>query len=310
MRSRARHRLPLILASIAALTTLTACGGSSDTPSAAAPSTDLPTADVVGTVTVDPAARALLPAGTTELTLGHSRSPGINQLPHAGEVPEGNPVGLDVDLRNALAKVLGVTWKEEIGTFNTIIPGVQSGKFQVGQGNFGVTKPRLEIVDFASYLEDGQAFLGSKASGLTKVTELTDLCGKTIATSPGSTFQQILEAKANDCAGQGKQPYKVQYFADQGPIYLGLQSGKVDVFFGPTLSLKYAESKIEGTKFLGQYSTSTVGFVTAKGSPIAPALVKGLNTLIERGQYKAIFDKWKVPDAGVAHSELNPAPRF
>ncbi|MGV7591930.1 transporter substrate-binding domain-containing protein, partial [Mycobacterium kansasii] len=80
----------------------------------------------------------LLPAGTKELTLGLTRQPGINNLPHGGEVPDGNPVGLDVDLRNAVARALGVSWKQEIGTFSTIIPGVQNGRYQVGQGNFGV----------------------------------------------------------------------------------------------------------------------------------------------------------------------------
>ncbi|MDJ0344443.1 transporter substrate-binding domain-containing protein [Streptomyces sp. H10-C2] len=114
------------------------------------------------------------------------------------------------DLRNAVAKVLGVNWKEEHGTFVTIIPGVQNGKFDVGQGNFGVTETREKVVDFASYLTDGQSFLSAKSLGLNKVTQLTDLCGLTVATSPGSTFQQILNDGAGKCAGVGKTPAGTQ----------------------------------------------------------------------------------------------------
>ena len=64
----------------------------------------------------------------------------------------------------------------------------------------------------------------------------------------------------------------MQYLADTAPIFLGLANGKVDVFFGPTLSLKYDAATWPSTKFLGQISSTPVGFVTAKGSPLAKAL--------------------------------------
>ncbi len=305
MRSRALSALSLI----AAASVLAACGGGTD-PAAESSAYPIPTQDVVSSVAVDPAARALLPAGTTELTLGLTRLPGINNLPHAGEVPDGNPVGLDVDLRNAVAKALGITWKQEIGTFSTIIPGVQNGRYQVGQGNFGVTKPRLEVVDFATYLNDGQAFVGASKSGLSSVKTLEDLCGKRIVTGSGTTFQQILEKGASQCTAKGKPAYTVQYLDDNGAIVLSLQNNKVDAYFGPTLSLRYLVDKVPGTKFLGEYSTTAVGFVTAKGSPIARAIEQAINTLIARGEYQKLFEKWKVPEAALPKSEINPTAGF
>lgn len=305
MRSRALLALPLI----AAVTLLAGCGGPSDS-AAESSRYPIPTQDLVTGVAVDSAAQALLPSGTKELTLGLQRSPGVNNLPHTGEVPDGNPVGLDVDLRNAVGKALGITWKLELGTFSTIIPGVQNGRYQVGQGNFGVTKPRLEVVDFATYLNDGQSFVGSSNSGLTSVKTLEDLCGKKIVTGSGTTFQQILEKGAGQCAATGKPAYAVQYLDDQGAIILSLQNNKVDAYFGPTLSLRYLVDKVPGTKFLGEYSTSVVGFVTAKGSPIAPAIASAINTLIARGEYQKLFEKWKVPTSALPKSELNPAPKF
>ena len=47
------------------------------------------------------------------------------------------------------------------GTFVTIIPGVQNGKYQVGQDNFGATRARAQVVDFATYLNGAQAFPGA-----------------------------------------------------------------------------------------------------------------------------------------------------
>ena len=235
---------------------------------------------------------------------------GTSGLPHAGQGPDGRTVGLDVDLRDAVGKVLGITWDVQYGTFPTVIPGVQNGKYDVGQDNFGATKAREQVVDFATYLNDGQSFLGAKDIKADSVTGLTDLCGYTVATSPGSTFQQILTDGADKCAAAGKSPYKVQYFADTAPIILGLTNGKVDVYFGPTLSLKYEALHVPNTKYLGQISTTPVGFVTAKNSPVAKAVSDAVNKLIATGDYARIFAKWGVTGTGVSTSVVNPPTTF
>lgn len=312
-------------ATVAALVLLAACGSDSGSapasggrPAANAAPTGadagaIPAADVLSAVRADPALKAELPArirSRGSIVLGTSRVVGTSGLPHGGQAPDGSAVGLDIDLRNAVAKVLGVTWDVQYGTFPTVIPGVQNGKYDVGQDNFGATKAREEVVDFATYLDDGQSFLGAKDSGIDKVTGLTDLCGHTVATSPGSTFQQILTDGAGKCAAAGKKPYQVQYFADTAPIILGLTNGKVDVYFGPTLSLRYEARHIPGTRYLGQITTTPVGFVTAKGSPVAKALSDAVNELIASGDYARIFAKWSVPGTGVTHSVVNPPTTF
>ncbi|WNI19052.1 ABC transporter substrate-binding protein [Actinacidiphila sp. ITFR-21] len=330
---RSSRRVPRLAAATAAaavgLTLLVACGSSSDDSGSAAPSgtgattaaapatsaasTAIPDQDVVSAVATDPTLNAELPAkirAAGKLTLGTTQTPGVSGLPHGGENSDGDPIGLDVDLRNAVAKVLGVTWNVEYGTFPTVIPGVQNAKYDVGQDNFGVTKAREEVVDFATYLNDGQSFLGAKDVPIDSATQLTDLCGLTIATSPGSTFQQILTDGASKCAGVGKKPYKVQYFTDSAPIFLGLANGKVDIYFGPTLSLKYDATHVPNTKYLGQISTTPVGFVTAKGSPIAKALSDAVNKLIASGDYAKIFAKWDVAGTGVTASQVNPPATF
>jgi polar amino acid transport system substrate-binding protein len=288
---------------------LAGCGSSSAAVTTQASPPAYPTQDVVSGIATDAKIAAELPAAVRSrgtLILGTTLTPGTNGLPHGGQLADGKLIGVDVDLREAVAKVLGVKWDTQNGTFPTIIPGVQNGKYDVGMDNFGVTKPREEVVDFATYLTDGQAFLAPKSLSLNAVADITDLCGLTVATSPGSTFQQILEADTAKCSAAGKKPYTVQYFADQAPIWLGLANGKIDVFFGPTLSLKYDATHIPDTKFLSQFSSTPVGFVTAKGSPIATALSDAINQLIASGDYAKILGKWGVTDSGIAKSAINP----
>ncbi len=313
-------------AAAAVLALLTACGSSSGTTtpaaggtsasgsaSASAASTALPTEDVVSSIQADPTLKAELPQAIQSrgtLILGTTQVVGTSGLPHGGQDASGKTVGLDIDLRDAVAKVLGVSWDVQYGTFPTVIPGVQNGKYDVGQDNFGATKAREQVVDFTTYLNDGQSFLGSKDVKTDSVTSLTDLCGYNVATSPGSTFQQILTDGASKCAAAGKSPYKVQYFTDTAPIFLGLANGKVDIYFGPTLSLKYDALHLPGTKFLGQISTTPVGFVTAKKSPIAKAISDAVNKLIADGDYARIFAKWGVAGTGITTSVVNPPTTF
>lgn len=319
----APHRRPRLLAAaplaaLAALALLSGCS-SSDAPttgSAAAPagsSTGYPTQNVISGLAEDSALHAQLEAAvpnTDSLTLGTTLQPGLTGLPHVGTASNGQSIGADIDLRDAVAAVLGVTWTVQNGTFDTVIPGVQNGKFQVGQDNFGVTAAREQVVDFATYLTDGQAFLAPGDSRLKAVKSITDLCGLTIGTGAGTTFQEILTDDADQCSKAGKKPYTVDYYSDNSAIWLGLANGRIDVYFGPTLGLKYDATHVANVKFLSQISSTAVGFVTAKGSPLAKVLAAAINKLISDGTYAKILAKWSITGYGVAGSQVNPAPSF
>jgi polar amino acid transport system substrate-binding protein len=311
-RVRPARRLALAAVAVATATTLfAACNPSGDDggakPSPAA--TAIPTRDVVSGVRTDPALHAELPAADRArggVSLGTTLVPGTFALPLAGRTADGRIVGLDVDLRDAVARVLGTSWRIQNGSFATVIPGVQNGKYEVGQDNFGVTRDREKVVDFATYLKDGQSFLVPRNGRLTRVTALTDLCGLVVAAVPGSTFQQILTRGAASCRRAGKRPYTVRYFTDRASIFLGLANGRIDVYFGPTLILKHDATRVPGTRFIGQLTTMPVGFVTAKGSPLAKAISDAVNELIDDGTYARILAKWGVGGIGVTRSEVSP----
>jgi polar amino acid transport system substrate-binding protein len=308
------------LASVALIAGCSSATGSTSSSAVGAvtsSSTGYPTADVVAAVAEDASLHAALlaadPGAASGLTLGTTYTPGLTQLPHVGQSTAGaksgadvDDIGVDVDLRNAVAKVLGTSWSVQNGTFATIIPGVQNGKFTVGQDNFGVTSAREKIVDFSTYLTDGQALLAPSDSTLNSVTNITQLCGLTIGTGAGTTFQTILQTNASKCAATGKKAYTVDYFSDNAAIWLGLANGRIDAYFGPTLSLKYDATHVADTKFLSQISSTPVGFVTPKGSPLAKILTEAVNELITDGEYAKILAKWSISDYGVSTSQVNP----
>ncbi|HEY4413601.1 MAG TPA: transporter substrate-binding domain-containing protein, partial [Gaiellaceae bacterium] len=54
-------------------------------------------------------------------------------------------VGVDADLAKAIGDVLGLRLKVVNATFDTIIPGIESGKYDVGMSSFTDTKARQRV---------------------------------------------------------------------------------------------------------------------------------------------------------------------
>ena len=288
---------------------LTACGSGADdstggTANAAAQSDEIPTKDVVSAVKKDTAAAKLLPSGTRSLTLAVSVS---GQPPGTSILDDGKTLaGQDVDFAHAVANVLGVKLKTEQASFEAILPALDSGKYALGVGNFGVTDERRKTIDFVTYINDGQGFATRKDSKLSKVTDLRQLCGLNIATGAGTTFEATLEDSRHLCTDAGKKAYKVQTYNEQGAIWSSLQQGRSDVVMSTINGLRYAVARQDGVKFLNEFRRLDVGFAFKKGTKLAPAFRAAVNKLIADGTYDRILKKWGTTGSALTTSQISP----
>jgi polar amino acid transport system substrate-binding protein len=71
---------------------------------------------------------------------------------------------MDADLARAIGAVLSLKFEVANSTFATIMPGLQSGKYDLGMSSFTDTKERERVVDFVTYFSAGTSFY-TKASG-------------------------------------------------------------------------------------------------------------------------------------------------
>ncbi|MFH8287109.1 ABC transporter substrate-binding protein [Streptomyces antibioticus] len=308
MPSRARSRVFTPFALITSVTLLlTACGSGSsgdDKEQAAAKPDAIPTQDVVSAIRKDPAAAALLPSGVTEVTVGISIG---STPPGTGFLEDGKTLaGQDVDFTEAVANVLGIEVKTQQASFEAILPALDSGKYDLGVSNFGVTTERLKTIDFVTYINDGQGFATRADSKLGEVTDLKQLCGLNIATGAGTTFEATLEENKHVCADAGKKAYGVQTYSEQGAIWSSLQQGRSDVVMSTINGLRYAVDHQEGVKFLNEFHRLDVGFAFKKGTKLAPAFQAAVNKLIEDGSYAKILKKWGTTDSALTKSEISP----
>ncbi|MEE1810448.1 ABC transporter substrate-binding protein [Streptomyces sp. BE133] len=308
---RTRHSAAFALITVATLA-LTACG--SGDPAAApagaagtaAAKGKIPTTDVVSSVRKDEAAAKLLPAGVRAsgtFTIASS----IGNPPGTTYLEDGRTVaGTDIDIADAVARKLGLKPKREVASFEAILPALDSGKYDVGTGNFGVTEERRRTIDFVTYINDGQGFAVRDDSKLKKVTDLSRLCGLTVGTGAGTTFEVTLEENRHLCSDAGKKPYEVKTYSDQGAIWGSLQQGRSDVVMSTINGLRYAVEQQEGVRFLNEFKRLDVGFAFKKGTSLAPAFQAAVNGLKADGTYDRILKKWGISASAIKTSQISP----
>ncbi|MFJ8601189.1 ABC transporter substrate-binding protein [Streptomyces shenzhenensis] len=309
LRARPSLSAPFVVVVSTALL-LTGCGAGSDDSAGsgaaggAARSAEIPTADVVSGIGKDAAAAALLPAGTTRLTVAVSvggTPPGTTYLADGKTL-----TGQDVDFTKAVAKVLGIGLTVEQASFEAILPALDSGKYDVGASNFGVTDERRRTIDFVTYINDGQGFAVRKDSTLGRITDLRQLCGLKVATGAGTTFEATLEENRHVCTDAGEKAYTVQTYSEQGAVWSSVQQGRSDVVMSTINGLRYAVAQQSGVKFLNEYHRLDVGFAFTKGSKLAPAFRAAVNRLIADGTYDEILKKWGTTGSAIAKSQISP----
>ncbi|MFI9327456.1 ABC transporter substrate-binding protein [Kitasatospora sp. NPDC052868] len=267
------------------------------------------TQDLVSGIARSDAAAALLPEDVRKSgTVKFGASIGAPPTAFYADQATRKAAGIDIDFSDAVAKVLGLTVQREEAAFETILPALGSGKYDVGTGNFGVTEARLKTIDFVTYIDDGQGFAVKKDNtAVQPVTDLLQLCGLTIGTGAGTTFETTLNSRKSVCTDAGRKPYEVKAFSDSGTVLTSLQQGRVDILMSTINGLRYqASQEASGTRFLGEFHRLDVGFAFKKGSPLAPAFQAAVNQLIKDGTYERILRKWGVTDSAIKESRISP----
>jgi polar amino acid transport system substrate-binding protein len=203
-------------------------------------------------------------------------------------------VGMDADLAHALFPLLGLRANVVNATFDTIIPGLTSGKFDVGMSSFTDTKAREAQVNFIDYFTAGESFFALRSGGPT-VTGLASICGLKVAVESGTTEQADANTQSKTCTSEGKSAVTVLVFPDQNSANLALASGRAQVGFAdsPVAAYQVAQShgkfKLDGASI----ENAPYGIAVPKSSgTLDHAILVALQFMVKNGQYATILKKW------------------
>lgn len=146
--------------------------------------------------------------------------------PFESLAPSGQMQGFDVDIIKALCNKMQTQCTFTNQSFDSLIPSLQLGKFDVIFGAINITDERAKQVDFTNpYYMNSVSMVAMKDKNL--AMDPTNLKGKTIGVQGGTTLSQYLQ----DTYGN---KIKVNTYASEESAFLDLTSGRVDAVMGDT----------------------------------------------------------------------------
>jgi polar amino acid transport system substrate-binding protein len=217
-------------------------------------------------------------------------------------------IGMDADLAHAIGDVLGLPANVGNAGFDAIIPGLASGKYDLGMSSFTDTKVREKTVDFVTYFSAGTSFFIKSGSGVT-VNGLDDLCGLSVGVEKGTTQLDDATAQSKKCTNEGKPAVDVQAFPDQNAANLALASGRVKVGMADSPPAEYQVQQSNGQlELVGTpYGTAPYGIAIPKNNGMAKPILDAMNKLIADGVYLNILTKWGIQDGAITTPVINGA---
>jgi polar amino acid transport system substrate-binding protein len=282
------------------------CGGSSKKAATTTTSTTT-TSTTISTPATDSTIAAQVPAKFKSKTLTVATD--ATYAPNEFIGSNGTSIeGMDPDLGKALGAVMGVKVKFVNTSFDGIIPGLASGKFDLGMASFTDTKERQKVVDFVTYFEAGTSFYVKAAGGPT-INSLADLCGHSVGVERGTTQADDATAQNGKCKSAGKSGVKLSVYPDQNAANLSISSGRAQVGMADSPVAAYIVKQSKGQfKLTGKsYNTAPYGIAIPKGSGLTKPFLGALKALMSDGTYKAILTKWGVEDGAITNPKINGA---
>jgi polar amino acid transport system substrate-binding protein len=217
-------------------------------------------------------------------------------------------IGYDVDFSDAVGAALGLQVEHVPATFDTILPGLASGKYDMAMSAFSVTPEREKIVDFVKYLDGGSGVAVVPGNPKNISMDPMSMCGKKIAGQKGSIqSMDYLPKFSKECVDAGKEPINIQNFPGQTDANLALTSGRVDAVVADSISLAYQGKEAGGQFELAageDYDPTPTGIAISQDAGLQEAVTEAARGILDSDYYQEIGEKWGMPDSVLLTSDV------
>jgi polar amino acid transport system substrate-binding protein len=222
-------------------------------------------------------------------------------------------IGYEVDLWDAIAEKLGITLEVENTQFASLIPGVQSGRYDIAMECISDNVEREEQVSFVNYIYDRTdvVTIESYDGPITEGDDLS-LCGETMGAQTGfDTIDKVNEILNPACADAGLEPVVIQEYPNAADTYNALNSGRVHFMILGTSAAAYlnqtAPTPINYAS-IDSFPQKYLGMVIEKdNTELQEALLAGLEAVVADGTYMSILEEWGMESLALEEPGINLA---
>lgn len=215
--------------------------------------------------------------------------------------------GFDIDLFKAVAARLGLTADFQQSTFGAIIPGVQTGKYELGVSAFTVNNERKQQALMVTYFSAGTQWAVKKDNP--QGVSIDEPCGKSVAVQKDTVQVDDVTVRSTACTSAGKPAVTINPYPGQDAVANSVVSGKDDAMLADSPVTAYAVKQTDGQlQTLGDiYDSAPYGYVAAKTqTQFAEALREAVQSLIDDGSYLQVLQAWGVESGAIKTSQINP----
>lgn len=226
--------------------------------------------------------------------------------------------GMDIDLGNAIGKVLDMQVKFVNTPFDGILAGLAAGKYELGMSSFTDNAEREKTVDFVTYFRAGTSIAVQKGNPL-GIKSQDDLCGRKVAAEKGTVQLDSLTKDALDdgtatlrgtCKKNGKPVPVAVPLPDQNAVNSALIAGRADAFTADSPVVEYQIKVTNGGVEQGGTATDVApyGIAIAKNAgTFKEAIQKAVQKLMDDGSYTKIMETWGLTDGAITEAKINGA---
>lgn len=193
------------------------------------------------------------------------------------------------NVEKAVGKKLEVKYQSV--TSQNRIPLVQNGTVDIECGSTTNNAARQKDVAFANTVYVEEVRIAARANS--GITSISQLAGKTVATTTGTTSVQLLRKheRANGV------DFKEIFGKDHADSFLLLESGRADAFVmdGQILAGNIANSKAPGDfKIVGEVlNVEPIAIMMRKDDPAFKKLADDtIAAMVKSGEMAKVYDKW------------------
>jgi len=200
-------------------------------------------------------------------------------------------VGIDVEVAQAIAEKLGMELEVTDIAFDSIIPGIQTGKYDMGMAGMTVTDERKEQVSFSdSYATGVQVVIVKDDSAITSVDDLLADGANTVVGTQAGTTGFLYATSDIEEAGLGT----VKSFGKTTDAVEALKNGQIDCVILDNEPAKALVAANEGLHILDtEYAVEDYAIAIAKeNTELLEKVNKALSELKADGTLQSIVDKY------------------
>lgn len=209
------------------------------------------------------------------------------------------PIGYNVDIATLLGQKLGLEVEVKNVTWDNVIPGIASGRYDFTATNMTPTPERLEVLDMVTYWAAGSSLIVETDNPLDLSLADESICGKKIAVMTGSSQQQeYLPLISEDCEAAGQEAVEAVVLGNVEGALTQLVAKRLDGVFSDTSQLAWAAKQqpqsfeLLSPQYQKEEGDDIVALGLAKDSPLTPALHAAMQSLMDSPAYQATLDRW------------------